>query len=469
VSRDLLQRLDAMSPAQREALRGMLDTRGAEFNVYPLSYGQRQIWFLERMHGATPLYTVPYAFALRGKLDLDALNQAIATLVRRHEALRTVFFDVDGVPYQTILADMPFSVSVRTWRPQDADNADLVQRLVDANARRLFDLRNGPLINATVLTSGGDRHLLMLCKHHIISDGWSMGVFFRELQELYAAALEGREPQLPPIPIRYVDFAAWQRRAFAPGTPNAQVEYWRQALTGAPSTTEFPRARPSGGDRRGEMELVHWPARLAREVEEFSRRESATPFMTMLAVFSEIMRRHTGRDDVVVGTPIALRDQVELENVVGFLVNTLPLRTRPTPGLSYRDLLPHVRDVTIDAQMNRGAPLEAIIQALGLDRQASGNPLFGVSFIVQDRETQVLRLPGLDVSMLHGHGGTAKFALIASFVLLEDELRCGMEYDTSVFDRDYITDLIEEMRTLLQEVVAAPDRPMAELGEGAPR
>lgn len=461
---DLVKRLDSMSPEQRRALHALLRTRGADFNVFPLSYGQQRVWFLSAMYEGMPIYTVPYGFWLRGNLDVNALGRALRSLVRRHDSLRTVYFDVDGEPYQTILQETSFCLGVRRWRPQDAEREDLVHKLLDAEARRNFDLRHGPLLSANVLTTGGDKHLLLLTLHHIACDGWSMAIIFRELEELYAAAVQGREPVLPPVPLRMVDYARWQREILSGPRREQLLDYWRTALAGAPETIAWTDVKAGSvtHDRAGELEITVWPPALARSVETASRRESATPFMTLLAIFAEQVRRRTGMTDFVLGTPMTERNQLELEGVVGFLVNTLPMRLRPSPDLSFRDLLRQVREVTVGAQAHRDIPFDMIVEALAADRSAR-NPLFQMSFVIQEDDTEVLRLPGLDVSIVHGHGGTTKFDINAAFTLLDYGLKCAIEYDPAMFDRGYIQQLLTEMRALLTAAIDAPDRPMSTL------
>ncbi|WP_341719204.1 condensation domain-containing protein [Micromonospora sp. FIMYZ51] len=462
-----------MTPEQRRALRTTLDTRGEQLNVFPLSSAQQRMWFLHQVYRDLPLYTVPYAFWIVGRLDIGALSEALLGLVRRHDALRTAFFDVDGVPYQTVLPDSEFRLAVRHWRPQDAARRDLVERLLDAEARRTFDLTRGSLLSATILTSGdqGDRHLLLLTMHHIICDGWSMGIIFREIEEGYTAAIEGREPDLDPLPVRYVDFARWQATDAAGERYQRHLQYWQGELADPPAALTFPdRPPPSAtGPSVGELELAFWPASLARSVEAVSRAEGVTPFITMLAVFADLLRRRTGADDFIVGTPVANRTRLEVEGLVGFFVNTLPLRLRPSGGESLRESLRKVRSVTLRAQTHQEVPFETIVESLGVPRTSGRNPLFEVSFIVQDRETELLRLPGLEVSITHGHSGTAKFDLAVGFVFLADELKCSIEYRRSVFDREYVRGLLDEMREHLEAALANPDRPMQLLKGRVPR
>jgi non-ribosomal peptide synthetase component F len=217
------------------------------------------------------------------------------------------------------------------------------------------------------------------------------------------------------------------------------------------------------------LEVVHWPATLARSVEAISGAEGVTPFIAMLAVFAEQLRRWTGASDLVVGTPVANRTRLEVEGLVGFFVNTLPLRLRPSGEESLRESLRRVRAVALGAQANQDVPFEMIVESLGVDRKSGRNPLFEISFIVQDRETELLRLPGLDVSIAHGHSGTAKFDLAVGFVLLPDELKCSVEYRRSVFDREYVRGLLTEMREHLEAALAAPDQPMGSLKGGVSR
>ncbi|MBX7265793.1 hypothetical protein KIF24_06970 [Micromonospora sp. Llam7] len=470
---DFVKRIDAMTPEQRRALRTTLDTRGEQLNVFPLSPAQQRMWFLNQIYGDLPLYTVPYAFWLVGRLDTGALGEALLGLARRHDALRTAFFDVDGVPYQTVLPDSDFRLAVRHWRPQDAARRDLVDRLLDAEARRTFDLTRGSLVSGTVLTSGDqdDRHLLLLTMHHIICDGWSMGIIFREIEEGYTAVIEGREPNFEPLSVRYVDFARWQATDVNGERCQRQLRYWQDELADPPAALTFPDRPPpsTAGLSVGELELALWPASLARSVEALSRAEGATPFITMLAIFADLLRRRTGTTDFIVGTPVANRTRLEVEGLVGLFVNTLPLRLRPSGEESLRESLRKVRSVTLRAQTHQDVPFGTIVESLGVHRTSGRNPLFEVSFIVQDRETELLRLPGLEVSIAHGHSGTAKFDLAVGLVFLTDGLKCSIEYRRSVFDREYVRGLLDEMREHLEAALADPDQPMGSLNGRVPR
>jgi hypothetical protein len=471
---DIIDRLDALPASQQRELGAVLAQRGAEFNVYPLSYAQWRMWFVTRMHGAAPVYTVPYAFALTGQLDVAALDQAVQAVVRRHDALRTVFFDVDGDAYQMVRPALEIPLGVRRWRAQDAANSQLVRTLVEAEAQRTFDLRHGPLLVANVLTCDAGQHLFLLTLHHIVCDGWSMGIIFHELEEFYRAALDGRTPDLPPLPMRYVDFARWQAATLSGQPLERQLDYWRGMLAGAPDTTTFPGLLrsdepPSTAPAHiGESELESWPAALARSVEEYSRHASVTPFITMLAAFAAVLHHRAGLRDFVVGTPVANRNRLELEHLVGFFVNMLPLRLRPAGTMTFRELVQHAREVSLGAQANQDIPFEMLVEQLAPHRQGSGNPLFEICFAVEEPDTQTLRLPGLDVSLVQGRNGTVKFDLTVAFVLLEAELKASADYRPSRLRRAQVQALLAATRRLLERAIAAPDEPLARLAGEVP-
>jgi Condensation domain len=468
--RRVLRRLESQPAGQRQAMAALLEQRGADFNVFPLSSAQQRLWLSSMLNEELPLYNVSYGFRLTGDLDTGALSRALQALVRRHEMLRTIFFEVDGRPYQAVLPELRLPLSVGRLPGRGGEREALVARALDAEARRPLDLRRGPLVRAVVLTSPEDGdHLLVLTLHHIICDGWSMVVLFRELGELYAAILEGRPPALRPLPTRYVDYARWQARRVRGPAVQEQLRYWVDRMRDAPPLVELPgdRPRPAVQTFQGGLEATVWPLGLAESLDAFCRRENVTTFIALLAAFDALVHRWSGRDDVVVGVPFANRDRAELEDVIGFFVNTLVLRVRLSGRMTFRELLHAVRDVTFAAQGNQDLPFEMLVDALKPDRSANHHPLFQLSFAVQDAGSERLVLRGLDSRLVLGHSGTSKFDLVTSFTPIAGGLRGTLEYDTGLFDRSRARRVFADLRAIVVAAMADPDVPLSALPAGS--
>jgi len=462
----ILERLAGLEPERRAAVLRLLRTRGEEYNVFPLSFAQRRLWFLNELYGDSSLYNVPYAFWLTGELDTGAMQRALQAAVVRHEVLRTVYIDIEGEPYQVILPPsaqlMPFTT--RTWREEDADRPALLRRILDVEAARPFDLRTGPVVRSMVL-SAGRRHLFLLTLHHIACDGWSMGVLFQDLEKLYTAEHAGREADLPPLALRYVDYAKWQARELAGPTRDRQLAYWKEHLAGAPAVLEFPDRPPkaAGTIPQGAMVDVRWEGAVATALAEYSRREAVTPYVTTLAAWAAVLHRRTGLPDIIVGTPFSNRGRSELEPLVGFFVNPLPLRMRVSGDATFHQLVRQARDVSLGAQANQDLPFEMLVEAMGQQRDLAHHPLYQVAFTMQDQGFEALHLPDLEVRLLRGHGGTAKYDLTGAFVLTAAALQGEVEYDATRFGRQEMLDLLDEFCRTLVGGMAEPNRRIDEL------
>jgi hypothetical protein len=442
--------LGTLSKGRRAQVLELVRARGAEFGIFPLSGAQRRLWFLGMLDPQLPIYHVPYAFALTGRLDEDALRLAFSTLIRRHDMLRAVFFDIDGEPFQAVRPSIPIPFATR---PLVAlGGAELAGRL-DAEARCPFDLRGGPLVRATLYTDGRWRHLLLLTLHHNICDGWSMAIMLGELAECYAAPRERRVPRLRE-PVRFVDVLSDDRPAAG------HLRYWLDALAGAPTTLELPtdHPRPQVQSHQGEQEVFVWPNALRESLARFSSTRHVTTFMTMLTAFAVLLHRHTGREDMLVGAPVAGRRSVAAEQAVGFFVNTVALRLRPRAEASFDGLLAEVREVTLAAQAHDDTPFDLVVESLRLRRDLARQPLVQVCFVVLASENELLELPGLRCELVQGHTGTSKFDLTVSLIGAPDGLRGVVEYDNQIFRRATVQGLIAELRAVLLAGMADPDQ-----------
>jgi len=442
-----------------------------EAYVFPLSYAQERLWFVEQLTPGLAAYNVPLAVRLLGRLDRPALSAALRAVVSRHEALRTRFRTEDGRPVQVIAPDgdtgLPLPAIDLRSLPETARERE-VARLAAAEATAAFDLARGPLLRARLLWLGAAEHALLLTLHHIVSDRWSMGVLLGELADLYA----GRP--LAELPIQYADYAVWQREHLAGGVLESQLAYWRERLAGLPALDlPLDRRRPARpGHRAGEV-VTAISGELAAALRRLSLDAGATLFMTLLAAFLVVLSRFAGEEDVAVGTAVANRGRRELEGLIGFFVNTLVLRVSLAGEPSFQELLARVREATLGAYAHQELPFERLVEELRPSRDASRAPLVQVTFLLQNTPFPDLQLPGLTLAELPVEGASAKFDLS---VAMTEEAGGGLQgvwsYDAEIFAAETLARMAESHRRLLTAVAAAPqapvfDHPLAEDGEMA--
>ncbi len=432
----------------------------------PLSFAQQRLWFIDQLEPGSPAYNLPTALRLRGRLDVPALRGSLEALVRRHESLRTVFAVRDGEPVQVIRPAGPVSLPVvELARLPGAARETEAVRLAEEEALRPFDLARGPLLRATLVRLGEDDHAALFTLHHVVSDGWSMDVLVREISALYAG-----EP-LPELPVQYADFAVWQREWLSGETLEAQLGYWRQRLAGAPPVLDLPvdRPRPATPDARAGSVALALPAESWRELRELARREGATPFMALLAVWQLLLARWSGQEDVVVGSPIAGRTRTELEPLIGFFVNTLVLRTGVDDGLTFHELLARVRETTLGAFAHQDLPFERLVEELHPERSLAHTPLFQTMLALQNTARGELRMGALELAPLRAGGGeTARFDLALSAEEVDGELRGSITYRAELWDRSTVERMAAHLATLLESLAARPGRPVGEAGLLAP-
>ncbi|MET0400646.1 MAG: amino acid adenylation domain-containing protein, partial [Longimicrobiaceae bacterium] len=432
----------------------------------PLSFAQQRLWFVEQMEAGSALYNVPFPLRLRGPLDPGALRRSLAALVERHEPLRTVVGEVDGEAVQTIrpARGVPLPVLDLSALPPAAREAEAA-RLVDEDALRPFDLARGPLLRAAFARLAPDDALLLLSLHHVVSDGWSRGVFTRELSALYGAAAAGRPSPLAPLPVQYADFAVWQRAWLAAGTLERQLAWWRERLAGAPPLLELPTDRPRspvrgarGGTRRTELS-----AATSRALRDLARREGATPFMAFLAGWALLLARWSGQDDVVVGTPTAGRTHEALEGMIGMFVNTLPLRVDLSDDPSFRGLLARARETALGGFAHQDVPFERLVEELGVERSLTHAPLVQAMLSLPNVEVDALRLGAVEAELVQPRVLTARHDLILA---LEDEterVAAAVTYRADLFDDATAERMLEQLGVLLDAVAADPGRRISAL------
>jgi amino acid adenylation domain-containing protein len=430
----------------------------------PLSFVQRGLWFLDQLVADSPLYNIPAALRLSGPLNTTALHQSLNALVQRHEVLRTTFVAVDGHPMQVIapVFTVPLPVVDLSALP-DAERQAEALRLANEEVQRSFDLTKGPLMRALLLQLGAEEHILLLPIHHIISDGWSLGVLYQELATLYTAFASGTPSPLPDLPIQYADFALWQQEQLQGEAYAEQLAYWKQQLAGAPTVLDLPadRPRPAVPTYRGSVHLVTLPPGLTEALKALSRREAVTLHMTLVAAFQALLYRYTGQDDMVIGSVAAGRTQAELEALIGFFVNTPVLRTDLSGNPTFRELLGRVREVTLEAQAHQEVPFESLVRELQPIRSLGQNPLFQVMLILAPPSPT---LPaGWEPAKMVVETGTAKCDLYLDLAERPEGLLCRWEYSTDLFDAATIARMAGHWQTLVEGVVADPTRRLSEL------
>ncbi|NRD47821.1 non-ribosomal peptide synthetase [Corallococcus exiguus] len=446
VLRDFAATLEAAAPVPEHAEAAITPCTGAAREQ--LSFAQQRLWFLDQWMPGSALYSLPFAFRLDGPLDTVALEQAIQAVVDRHESLRTTF-PGEGAALQHVTAHLPV-----TLEHAETGSEEETLACMQREAERPFDLARGPLFRALLIREAERRHVLVLNLHHIVSDGWSFGVLYQELSAAYRAR------ELAPLPLQYPDYAAWQRQWLQGDVLQRELGFWERQLADVPHVLELPtdRPRPAVQGFAGDIHRFTVPARLHRALETLARREGATLFMALLTGFQVLLSRYSGQRDFVVGTPIANRTRKELEGLIGFFVNTLPIRSRFEGEPSFLQVLAQVRDRALGAYAHQQLPFEKLVEALQVEREASRTPLIQVLFALQNAPTSRLEFPDVTVTPLTLDTRTSKFDLFLALEESGDGLVGTLEYATALFDAATIERLAEHYLHVLRCFVEAPDR-----------
>ncbi len=432
----------------------------------PLSFAQQRLWFLDQLAPGTPVYNISESLRLKGTLDIPALEQSLKEIVRRHEAVRTTFRAVEGRPVQIIssAAELILTKVDLSHLPAE-DREEETRAAAVTEAKKPFDLTSDLMLRACLFRLEAEDHLLVLTLHHIASDAWSLGVLYRELSLLYGAFINGRPPLLPELPIQYQDFADWQRQWLQGAVLEKQLAYWKQQLANAPDYLELPtdHPRPLVQGFRGLQEWRILPAGLARQLNNLSRQEGVTLFMTLLGAFQTLLHRYTGQTDILIGSPSAGRTQLETEDLIGFFINTLVLRAGLSGNPSFRTLLNRVRNVTLEAYAHQDLPLEKLVMELRPERSSNHTPLFQVMFVLQSAPTHALELGALSATPVEVYTETAKFELLLVVIDTPQGLAAGFEYNRDLFDAPTIKGMLSHFQTLLEGIVADPNQPLSSL------
>jgi amino acid adenylation domain-containing protein len=435
----------------------------------PLSFYQQGLWVLSQLMPETSLYHVPKAVRMTGQLDVAALKRTLDHLVERHESLRTNFATADGVPTQVIRKRLEIELPIVDLSELSESEREVEARLLLRDEARLpFDLAHGPLIRALLLRLGEQEHIFLMTMHHIITDGWSVGVMHREFMDLYEAFAAGRPSPLLEPKIQYPDYAVWHRQWFQGEVYESQLKYWKNQFKTLPPPLELPTDHPrpliqAHKAFRGSKRKLALSQELTQKLKELCQKEEATLFMVLLAVYHVLLHRYTGEEDIVVGSPIAGRCLAETESLIGLFVNALALRVDLSGNPSFSELLRRVKEVALGAYANQDLPFETLVKELHPDRTLARNPLFQVMFVLQSESIPTLELPGLIVSQVHVENVAANFDLTLDAVERDGQLECLLESNADLFDDDRITRLLGHFQNLLEGIVAKPQTRISDL------
>ncbi|MBA2736797.1 MAG: amino acid adenylation domain-containing protein [Pyrinomonadaceae bacterium] len=429
--------------------------------VIPLSFSQQSLWFLAQMEPDSSTYNMSDVVRLKGKLEVKALNLALENLVERHEILRTSFNSIGGQPFQIVAdeAKVDFTVADLTDSPIEA-REETALKIASEIASQSFDLTCRPLLRLKLIKLEETEHLLVIVFHHIISDGWSVGVFLKELSALYQAKLNNSVPSLSELSIQFSDYAIWQQKWLQTEEYNRQLDFWKRQLEGAPAllelSTDFPR--PAVQRYQGAKCSAYLSSDLSEKINALSRQEGVTLFMTLLSVWQLLLMRYSGQEQIVVGTPIAGRTKMEIENLIGFFVNTLALRGDLSGDPTFRELLRRARERSLEAYTNQELPFEKLVEELNPERSLSYAPLFQVMFALQNAATTGESFADLELSSVKLSSQTAKFDLSLDVFVLKSGLELQLEYDTDLFAEETVRQMLEHFRTILEAITNNPEQ-----------
>ena len=451
---------------------GLRDSRGTIARVdrsqpVALSHSQQRMWFLWQMEPDSPAYNVGGVARMSGRLDAERFEVALQALIKRHETLRTTFPSEGGVPVQRVSEDFGLRIQREDFSALPAVVFQQhLDAFADAEAHRPFDLEQGPLLRVCLVKAEAELHYLVVTLHHIVTEGWAMDIFARELAELYAAQLEGREANLAPLPVQYLDYSQWHRQWLEAGEMQRQLDYWKAQLGGEQPLLALPadRPRPPLQSHSGDLFRFDLDNELAAQVRAFNAEHGLTMFMTMTAALGVLLYRYSGQDDLRIGAPVANRIRPESEGLIGAFLNTQVLRVQPKGLMSVRDLLEQVRQVAIDAQSHQDLPFDHLVEALQPQRSAAYNPLFQVMCNVQRWEFQQTReVAGLTLEFIANDARATKFDLNLEVTDLDERLGCCLTYSCDLFDRPRIARMAGHWQNLLRAMIETPDAVLAEL------
>jgi condensation domain-containing protein len=462
--------IDGLTPQQKALLAFQLRGRGARGgqstshalrreSKLPLSFAQQRLWFLAQLAPGDPSYNVAAGIHLGGKLDVVALTGALNDVVRRHEALRTRFVDEEGIPEQIIEQQVHVPIGVVDMAMVAPKHRErLLEDEVQSESSRPFDLRRAPLLRASLLRFAPAEHVMLLTMHHIVSDGWSMGVLMREVGLIYEASVRGVDSPLPPLPLQYADYAIQSRERLQGPVLDRHLNYWKRQLPPLPAL-ELPvdRSLQDKAECAGATLSLRIDKELTEQLKRLSQGEGVTLFVILLASLVVLLVRYTGQNAITVGSPIANRTQPEIEALIGFFANTLVLRTDASGNPSFRELLRRCGSVCLEAYEHQDLPFERLVQELRPERNLGRNPLFQVSFALQNSPAVHLSMSDLHVRVLPRRSRTVRFDLEWDILPVRKELHLDLTYSASLFEQATVARMLMHYERLLQGIVANPD------------
>ena len=452
---------------ERAAYAPPIRRRDPSITRPPLSFAQQRLWFVQRLEPSNVAYNMPLSVRLSGALNVARLERSLSEVVRRHEVLRTTFAELDGQPVQVIAPPQPVNLDVVDLRGlSKVVQADELAAQRRQEVETHFDLAEGPLWRAKLLRLEEEEHVALFTMHHAISDGWSMNVLVSELGQLYEAFSLGRPSPLEELPVQYADYAIWQREWLQGEVLDAQLNYWRGYLAGAPARLELPTDRPDSQNRTtaGAMHQFTISREVSVRLKELGRSEEATVFMLMLAAYSLLLSRYSGQDDIIVGTVIAGRQRLELERLIGFFVNTLVMRVDLSGDKSFGSLLRRVRQTAFAVYANQDLPFDKLVSELQPGRSLSPSPLFQAALVIQNTPRSSMNLEGLRIESMPIEIVAAKFDLNLVVAELDEGLVCTFVYSTDLFDASTIVGMAESLQQILQDA-AGPGTPATTAAE----
>ncbi|MGD9898611.1 MAG: amino acid adenylation domain-containing protein [Calditrichaceae bacterium] len=448
------QDIPALAPEKRDA-------------ETPLSFSQQRLWFLDQLAPGNAYYNIPSALHLHGHIDLGIFERCLNQIIVRHEILRTVFKSEKGHPHQVILPELKIKIENLDLSGIPDDEKHLKsQKITAEDARQSFNLESGPLLRAKIIKLKSDDHILLITIHHIIADGWSIGVLLNEFASLYKAFKEKKESPLDALPIQYADFSIWQRNWLQGEKLKKEIEYWKNKIGTNPPVLELPadHPRPATQTFNGRTIKQHLSGGLSDDLLQLSRKEGTTLFMTLLAAYQTLLHRYTGQDEILVGSPIAGRTRSEMENLIGFFVNTLVLKAEFWDMPTFKQLLKQVRDTTLNAFMHQDLPFEYLVEALQPERNMSHSPLFQVAFVLQNAPFEMAEMPEFKITPIETENLTAKYDLTLTIAKATDGMDCYFEFNTDLFDPATILRMQNHFENILIEIISNPDKRVSELG-----
>ncbi len=475
---DISQRIASLSPEKLEQLAQLLARRHESVppretisprktvGPAPLSFAQKRMWILYQLDPTSAAFNISIAVRLSGRLNFNALERSLFEVVRRHESLRTTFDEVDGQPVQIINELRQWTLpKIDLSAIAEAERKAEVSAFVKAEALRPFDLRLGPVHRTTLIQRSAEEHLLVVVVHHIVSDGWSVGLLVSEIGHLYGAFSQGKEPQLSPLPLQYADYAQWQKDWLASSGLRQQLKYWRTQLAGAPPVLELQTdwERPAVLNQRGASQLLKLDDELVRDIRELAKHSRVTLFTLMLAIFNVLLFRYTGQEDIVVGTNVANRNRGAFQNLIGFFVNNLVLRSDLSGNPTFRECLARVNATALDAYAHQDVPFELLLEELHPERVRNQTPLFQVMFLLQQNGPMASVIDEVEFSALKIETGTSTFDLMMVVEESNSEIYLHLSYNTDLFAPSTINRMLQHYEKLLQSVVARPDERIATL------